>query len=136
MPYVTRAQIIDAISRSVMVERADGIDANVEGTFALIPTWIGSERVWTAARIEETSGFEVAFESVADSDILYSAADFDRFGVWYDSETGEYDLDRTMHIRGTLSGVAHDVARIYSQKAIWSWHRHEVEYVDPTCTAL
>ncbi len=132
MPYINRPQIIDAISRFCFFE---GRGNQIDGTYRLIPTWIGSERVWMAERIEETSGFEVAFDEIKSDTDLYVNNDFDRVGIWQD-ETGYVWVDRTMHIRGTLSGVAHDVARLYNQKAIWSWHRGEVETVDPTCTAL
>ena len=136
--YASRSEIIDAIERSVLTRRRESdAPANIDGTYRLIPTWIGSTRVWMAEPITETSGFEIAYEEVwTDEEGLQGVKESDRFGAWYDPTDGTFYLDRTMHVRGTMSGVAHDIARLYSQKAIWSWHGQKVEEVEATCTAL
>lgn len=135
MYYLTAAEISDAIDRA-------NPTTDVAGTYTIVGSWVGSARVWMAERITETSGYEVAYDSInhwkagrVNTD-LYGIEPFHRIGAWWDEETGELCLDYTVHIRGARGGVALDVARLYKQKAIWSWHETEViETTDPA-TAL
>lgn len=135
MTYITKAAALEAIVRAHSVETAEGITGTADGTYQLVPTWVGNVRVWMAYRIRETVGYEVAYDALLDAPNLDSIEEGDRIGYWRDPETGEVCLDRTLHIVAP-GGVALDIARLYNQKAIWSWAMsHCIEATDPA-TAL
>jgi hypothetical protein len=87
MSYVNAAQILDAIIHC----SEEGSDPS--GAYRLIPSWVGSARVWIAEPIKEDSGFEVAYDALLlNRSDLYDAQSFDRIGVGFDEEANEFCL--------------------------------------------
>lgn len=91
--------------------------ADVDGTYALEPTWLGSVRVWMARRITEASGFEIAYAPVGDDPIEWRPGL--RIGVWTDS--GRTQLDYTLHV-DCPADIAITLGARYCQDAIWEWN--------------
>jgi hypothetical protein len=109
---LSRADILGAISRT------NG-GAPQDGTYRIVPSWIGSERVWMAERISEVDGYEIAYADVAPGTFWYPL-DAARFGYWCDPATNEIYLDQTIHTRGNFA-IALEIGAHYSQLAIWDW---------------
>lgn len=126
--YASAATILDAI------RRANPEHALVDGTYHIVPTWVGSARVYMAERITEDEGWEVAYQSAEGGQILNTIDPADRWGVWTDG--GVIFLDKTVHITGAPGGVALDLARLYAQEAIWDWKRSIVVPTSDPATAL
>ena len=117
MSYATADEIVDAIRRANL--SADGEwQSNLDGTYRIIPSWIGSVRVFMAERIQEAEGYEVAYQSALGGTDLNLVGQGERWGYWEDG--GIVYLDRTVHIVAP-GGVALDVARLYAQEAIFDW---------------
>jgi hypothetical protein len=123
---ITRAEILDAISRVHDYDTYPPVDSTPQdGTYRIIPTWVGNVRVWHAERITEFSGYEIAYAAVPEGQFWYPLNEC-RFGYWRDSATGIEYLDQTVHVRGNYN-VAHTMAAHYSQVALWDWTRGEAE---------
>jgi hypothetical protein len=121
---ISRAEILDAISRVHDFDTYPPIDpAPQDGTYRIIPTWVGSSRVWMAQAIREDSGYEIGYASVMDGEFWYPLDEI-RFGYWRDPETGVEYLDETVHVKGNYL-VALNMGAYYSQIAIWDWHAME-----------
>jgi hypothetical protein len=118
---LTRAEIIDAICRVNATDTHNPVawHGPTDGTYRIIPTWVGSARVWMAQKLSQESGFEVAYESIEEGPFWYDLGSA-RLGIWTDPETGRVRLDRTVNVRGSEI-VAIDTARLYDQLAIWDW---------------
>jgi hypothetical protein len=126
---ITRDEILDAIERVNALDTYSPVErhAVVDGTYSIIPTWIGNARVWMAQKIDTREGYEVAFEAIL-GDGTYDLT-FARFGVWTDPETGKVWLDRTVHVKGS-EAVAENIARHYDQLAIWDWFNQRAISID------
>lgn len=134
---LSRAEILDAIYRANLEYPEPDFVATVkrgphamDGTYRIIPTWIGSARVWHAERINETEGYEIAYAPVINDGNHYSyPLDESRFGYWTNPATGEEFLDQTIHTRGNFA-VALEIGALYSQLAIWDWSESRTWNVD------
>lgn len=122
---LSRDEILDAIRRIHDYAYPPHAATPGDGTYRIIPTWVGSTRVWMAERIIETDGWEVAYASVLDGRYWYPLSEA-RFGYWADPATGVEYLDQTVHIRGNYN-VAHTMGAYYAQVAIWNWADSTVE---------
>lgn len=136
--YATADDITDAICRlnaTVGIDEETGTpvlqDGPIDGTYRIIPSWIGSQRVWMAERIQETAGYEVAYRSAQEGPNLIHSQD--RWGAWVSG--GILYLDRTAHVVGPL-GVALDMARTYAQECVWSWAQSATIDATNPATAL
>jgi hypothetical protein len=117
---ITRDEILDAIKRVHATDtyNPQAIVEPEDGTYKLIASWIGSQRVWFAQKLSNEGGYEIAVGAIPDK-AWYPLSEA-RFGVWTDPETGEIDLDQTVNIRGSFN-TACEMASFYNQKAFWSW---------------
>lgn len=126
---LTRAEILDAIGRVHDFDTYPPADPRPQdGTYRIIPTWVGNARVWMAQRIDGV-GYEVGYQAIDNDEHWWYALDEARFGYWRNPETGEECLDRTVEIRGALP-VAERIAVTYGQTHIWNWQTRSAWAVD------
>lgn len=118
---ISRDEILVAINRAnIRITPDKGVHfAPQDGTYSIIPTWVGNDRVWMAQRITEYTGYEIAHRPVMDGRYWYPL-DVARFGYWQDRATGETHLDETIHVRGNYV-IALEIGAKYNQLAIWDW---------------
>jgi hypothetical protein len=128
----TRATLVDALQR--------GASLVEDGTYELIPGWIGSARTWTANPIRETSGYEVAFRTVFPGDnsatgdyrdwgaMATWAGNGARIGAWTDPDTGVTWIDYTIHVANREHAI--ELGREFHQLAIWDWAAGETISID------
>ena len=114
---LSRGDILAAIART------NG-GAPQDGTYRIIPSWIGSTRVWMAERITETAGYEIAYSDVMVGRYWYPLNEA-RFGFWQDPASGETYLDQTVYLQGNFA-IALELGARYSQIAIWDWAEQRV----------
>ena len=119
---LTRAELIRALS--AVSDNGMGLS---DGTYRLIPGWIGSRRTWSAERVTERDGYEVALSSAIgdwDHSALAWGGPDARYGVWTD-DNGSVCIDRTVHVMGTLDSVM-SIAQRFDQDAVWAWDTSSV----------
>lgn len=133
---LSEAIILDAIERAnIAVSPERGVHFNVQdGTYRIIPTWVGNVRVFQAERIIETEGYEIAYGPVMEEEFWYPVHET-RFGIWTDPDTGIVYLDQTIHVRGNFLRAL-EIGSLYSQIAIWDWAESRATKVDANDRAL
>lgn len=106
------------ITAAAIKNRLVAMGELVDGTFKVIPSWVGDEPNWYIERIKEESGHEVGLYTLRTVELHHGVGDSIRFGVWAD-ENGLVHVDQVVHVENlTLAagmGVEHD------QTHIWSW---------------
>lgn len=141
--YATKSQIIDAISRANLKQTFDeqgyehwtASEHDMCGTYHIIPTWVGNQRVFMAERIEEREGYEVAYSASQEGSDLNIIEEGERWGFWANEQHIHF-LDRTVHLKGVRAGVALDMGRLYNQEAVYDWANDAVIDCTEAATAL